>query len=140
MKLKLGLLSLILDNSNTPNKYTRAFLNLKNVFELEEKENFKFDKELIKKFNNIKEKNKNFQNEIPLKIIEKYYILQNDQLDEYIFIRYNGNEIADLRIIDLYVLLEDFFQEIFSLACEIADFYNLEIKINDNSQRKNEFL
>jgi hypothetical protein len=139
VKLKLSLLSLILDNPNIGNKYSKCFLNLKNVFELEQNEEFEFSEKFIKSFEELEKKFNSFHNGIPLSIIEKYYIAKVNELDEYVYIEYNEKELT-LRIIDLYVLLEQYFSEIFSLACEIADYYNLEVKINSGTQKDKEFL
>ncbi|MFW6173087.1 MAG: hypothetical protein ACOC5T_05025 [Elusimicrobiota bacterium] len=129
MKLKQGLLYMILDNPNSPNKYSKAFLNLKNVFELEKKENFKFSPEICEKFTKIEEKYLSFINNIPLKVIETYFTIYSNDLEHYIYLDYQGSEVSDLKIIDLFIKLEQYYEEIFALACEIANFYNLEIKL-----------
>jgi len=139
MKLKLGLLGLIIDNVTTHNKYTKAFLNLKTVFELEQNENFKFSKEFKLKFEGLKRQYLNFDNDIPLQVIEKYYFLNFENLNKYVYVEYNGNELSDTKIIDLYLKLENYFNEVFALACEIADYYNLEVKLKSDNQ-KQEFI
>lgn len=134
MQLKLSLLGLILENSNTTNKYSKAYLNLKNVFDLENKEDFEFTKDFIKKFKELSLKYDSFINNIPLEVIEKYYNLHIDNLEKYIYIEYRGFELEEYKTIDLGIELEDFYKQIFSLACEIANYYNLEVKLNNKSQ------
>jgi len=133
MKLKQGLLYNILDNHDIHNKYSKAFLSLTNVIDLEQKENKGFDKNLIQKYKNIKIIYDNFINDIPLNVIETYFFKYNKDLNEYIYIDYRGKEICDIKVIDLYIQLENFYKEIFNLACEIANFYNIEIKLNQNN-------
>lgn len=134
MKLKVGLLSLILDNINTPNKYTKAYLNLKNVFELESKEtDFKFTKEQIEKFNELEKSYNSFINGIPLKVVERYYIQHYEDLQKHCYLEFEDNELSDLKIIDLFYKLENYYEEIFEFACNIANYYNLEIKFTSQT-------
>lgn len=121
---------MILDNSNVANKYSKAYLNLKNVIELEKKENAKFDKSIIDSFNELSKKYNSFINKVPLRVVETYFRKYAEDLEYYVYLEYEGNEVSDFKIIDIYIKLEDFFSECFELACMIADFYNLEIKLN----------
>ncbi len=134
MKLKQGLLYMILDNPNIATKYSKAFLNLKNVIELEKKENSKFDKSIIDSFNELSKKYNSFLNKVPLRVVETYFRKYAEDLEYYVYLEYEGNEVSDLKIIDIYIKLEDFFSECFELACKIADFYNLEIKLNKDDK------
>ena len=134
--MKLGLLGLIIDNINTSNKYSKAFINLKNVFELEENDNFEFTKVFKLKFESIKKKYYNFDNGIPLQVLEKYYFVNHEKLNKFIFIEFGGKELSDVKTIELYLRLENYFNEIFALACEIADFYNLEVKLKSNNKQE----
>lgn len=140
MKLKQGLLFQILDCPNIPNKYTKSYLNLKNVFELEKSDNFTFDDELIKKFSDITIEFNSFLNKIPLKVIETYFKTNAEKLDDYIYLEYKGNEVSDMKNIDLFMELEMFFDKLFSLACEIANFYNIEIKLKNNKDSTIEMI
>lgn len=137
MKLKLGLLSLIIDNINTPNKYSKAYMNLKNVFELEKQDGFEFSKEIIKEFAKIEKRYLNFLNDIPLQVIEKYYFLNYENINKFVYLEFEDKEVTDLRILDLYLELETYFNQIFTTACEIANLYNLEIKLNSQSKTEN---
>lgn len=140
MKLKSSLLYMILQNSPTPHRYTSAYNSLKNVIELELKDDFEVPQEIIEKFKVIKINYNNFINNIPLVVIEKFFNNFRDDLRRYIFIEYQNNEL-NLKAIDIYLLLEDFFNDIYALACEIASYYNLEIKLNDmTTKSKKEYL
>jgi len=136
MKLKLSLLSDILNNANTPNKYSKAFLAIKNVIDLELKESeSELTKQILDNFTEIEKSYYNFINNIPLKIIERYYINYANELSKYPYIEYEGNELAEYKVIDIYNWLEDFFEKIFALSCEIADLYNIEVKLKEASRK-----
>ena len=135
MKLKQGLLYSILDNHDVNNKYSKAFNNLKNVIELETKETSNFDENIINKYKDIQKKYLNFFNKIPLNVIETYFFRYSKDLNDFVYIEYQGKEVNDTKVIDLYILLENFYQEVFTLACEIANFYNIEIKLNQGSNK-----
>lgn len=115
------------------NKYSKAYLNLKAVMDLEEQEKYKMSKSLKDDFINIKEKYISFLEEIPLAIIEKYFYMNLDDLNKFIYISYKEKEIYSISVIELYMELEEFYNEIFKLGSLIANFYNIEIKINKNA-------
>lgn len=142
MKLKSSLLYMILENSFASNRYSRAYLNLKNVIALEESEKHKFTKNVYDQFEELTKKFNDFNNEIPLIVIERYYQDYKDKPNKYCNLLFGKNqkELLDLQIMDLYLLLEDFFQECFQLACVIASMYNLEIKINSGNQVEENIL
>ena len=140
MKLKQGLLFMILDNPNDSKKYSRSFLNLKNVFDLESKEKFSFSKEILKKFADIEKEYHSFMSGIPLSIVEAYYNENLSDLKKFIFIEYTGKEITDVQVIDIFYKLEGFFAKVFALACEIANYYNIEIKIKGDKGSKVEMI
>jgi len=147
MKLKASLLYEILNN-NFPetSKYSKSFLNIKNVIMLEN--NLKISEikpETRKKFIELEKKYNLFYLNIPLVIIEKYY---NKNINHhpahiiYFEVPKNDNEEIEfeLSVMEVHILLENFFQEVFEIACILADDYNLEIKFkkeysNDEQQR-----
>jgi len=140
LQLKTNLLIDILSNSITENKYSKSLLNLKAVYKIEKSEQNEHDKanEIIDEaYNKIISKENNFLNNVPLNIIEKNYSLRKDNLNNYIYIDYKGNEI-NIKVSELFSLLENYFQEMFILASLMANFYNLEIKINN--QDNNEYF
>lgn len=134
MRLKLNLLIPILDNSSGINKYSRAFINLKNVLDLEDRAKYKFkDKNVYSKFKELEKKYNDFINKIPLIVIERYYNDNRENTKKFINFEYQENEISDIRIMELYNSLEIFYSDAFSLACLIADLYNFEVKFNETS-------
>lgn len=135
MKLKSSLLFMILDNHPSPNKYSKAFTNISNVIELEESEEFTFPQNIMKKFKEVEKKYNNFLQGIPLIVIERYYMDYRDDYNKYVFLEYHDNELTDVRIIDLFTELEKYYNDIFNLACLIANYYNLEVKLNENASR-----
>ena len=130
MKLKLTLLSLILQNDPVPNKYSRSYLNLKNVMELEQNSDFKFHQEILDKYKIISDKYQNFLCNIPLIVIEQYYINNKENPNKFVFLEYKEKELTDLKVIEVFEYLENYFEDVFQLACLIADMYNLEVKMN----------
>jgi len=137
MKLKLNLLIPILENQPSTNKYSKAFLNLKNTFELEMENGYEFPKNMLDKFDKLEKKYLDFNNTIPLIVVEKYYQVNSQDLDSYIFLEYRGKEFQDnTKIIELFSELEEYFNNCFKLACQIVDLYNLEVKLNDKHENK----
>lgn len=143
MKLKESLLFEIY-NPNSFNKYSKSFYNIVNIFKLEENTNFKFKDSQLEEFKTIKDLFSNIKNNVPLLVLEQFYLESEKSLNGYISIRYQGTHTLNLSVMVAYELLENFYNKIFSLACSIGDLYNLEIKINANSQKnkddKNEYL
>lgn len=138
MKLKGSLMASILDNYPTPNKYSRAYLNLRNVFDLESNSGFKFEKHMVESMKKIENKYNKFLNGIPLVVIERYYIDHKENYNKYIFLEYGELELSDIRIMDLFTELEKFYSMIFELTCKIADYYNLEVKLNSKGNNESE--
>jgi len=130
MKLKNSLLLDIITSQEIPNKYSKGFLNLLTIFKLEEQEGFKLPDYIINKFKKLEQKFISFYNNIPLRVIEKYYIKYMLDYNKYVYIEYNGFEIDNLKVIDIYLLLEQFFDDLYLIASLIASYYSLEIKIN----------
>lgn len=140
MRLKQSLLFSILENINSNNKYSKAYLNLKNVIELEKKEKDFKDQELIEDFEKITKNYNEFINGIPLVVVEKFYFENNARSDDYLYLEYNEQDFS-LIAMEIFNRLELFFSEVFELACRIANFYNLEIKLgNNNSGSENKYL
>jgi len=129
---------MVLENSIASNRYTKAFLNVENVMALEEKDKaFQFPQNVLDSFKELKKKYDSFLAGIPLIIIERYYFEHAQDMNKYVYLEYDDNELDELKIIELYSILEDFHNKVFELACEIADLYNLEIKLNAGSNNSN---
>lgn len=135
MKLKTNLLFSVLKVPESTTKYSQSYLNLQNVFEIEDKEGFEFPSHIIEDFDKLTKKYNNFINEVPLKIVERYYMQYRNNFNKFVFFEFNEKEVTDLTIIELYSMLESFFDSCFNLACQIAKYYNLEIKINQDSEQ-----
>jgi hypothetical protein len=134
MKLKLNLLIPILENVSSSNRYSKAYLNLKNVISLENRADYKFkDQEVYTKFQNLEKKFNNFLCDIPLIVVEKYFNDNKEDHNKFIYLEYKDEELTDLKIMELYNELETYFQECFTLACLIADLYNFEVKFNETN-------
>lgn len=147
--LKKNLLIDILAYDNaTPLKYSKCLLNLKTIFEIEKQESFKYPDYFYKIFNELREKEKNFINNIPLLIVEKYFYAKNQNLNGFVSISYlipneKGENIEhnlNMSSNDLYLILEDYFSKIFMLASLMANYYNLEIKVNDTATKNKTFI
>ncbi|MFW6282491.1 MAG: hypothetical protein ACOC1P_00355 [Minisyncoccales bacterium] len=137
MKLKVSLLFEIIGGDNSLNKYSRGFEILENVIQLEKKENEKFDLEIESKFKELKKRYMDFLNGIPLKVLEKHYINKRENLNKELYLEFMEKEVTNFKVIEIYLLLEDFYRELFSVACMIANFYNIEPKINNKNSEMN---
>lgn len=136
MKLKLNLLLNVLENPTNSNKYSKSFLNLKNVIDLEKRSEYKFnDKSVDTKYNLLEKKYDNFINDIPLIVVERYFNDNHETPNKHAYLEYNDNELSDIKIMEIYNTLELFFQDCFSLACLIADLYNFEVKFNEGENK-----
>jgi len=142
--LRLNLLSGIIGSVGVSyNKYTNSFNSLKAVIQLERSEKKdKLPKYMFEEFDeleNIKDNLNNKFSNIPLLILEQYFFRNSKTLDAEIYIEYKHKNINAV-ITELYILLEDYFFKMYLLAVQIADFYNLEIKIKKDTQSKTEYL
>lgn len=92
-------------------------------------------------FEDIFKKEINFKNGIHLLIIEKYFYTKKDRLNGFVCIyitNQEGEKELMIPVQELYIELEDFYSKMFLLASILANYYNLEIKINDK-QKDTEF-
>ncbi|MHA1381177.1 MAG: hypothetical protein ACTSRG_22645 [Candidatus Helarchaeota archaeon] len=140
-KLILNLLIPILNNDPHPQKYSRAYLNLKNVMDLErEDEQIKGKKILSesigKDFKDIEYLYKSFLGDVPLIILEKYYLQYKDELNKHVHLRYKDSELSEIQIVEVFEKFEEYFNKCFSVACKIADLYNIEVKLNENKAQE----
>lgn len=139
MKLKLNLLIPILENTPSASKYSKAFLNLKNVFRLEERNNYTFEDPLVyEEFKQLEKKYNNFISNIPLVVIERYFNDKKEDVNKHAFLIYQENELSEIRIMELFKMLEDFYADCFQLASIIADLYNIEVKLNKHKSKESE--
>jgi len=148
-RLKTNLLIDILAyDSSALFKYSKCLLNIKTLFEIEKTEGYIFPQNYYEIYNSILEKEKDFLNGIPLLIVEKYFYNKIQHLNGYVSISYytknendeNIEHNINMTVNDLYLLLEDFFNKIFLLASLLANYYNLEIKVNDTSVKNKTFI
>lgn len=130
LRIKTNFCIDILNPTTNFNKYSKSLLNIKTLIELEKKEGFELPKEIIENYNKIIKKEYNFINNIPLNIIEHYFYKKINNLNSYINIEFKENEV-NIKTNEIFILLENFYNEIFLLASLIANYYNLEIKINN---------
>lgn len=132
MKLKSSLLYMILENPKTQNRYSKCFQNLKNVLMLEQEENFTFDESITSAFKKLEDKYNDFLDGVPLEVCELYLFDNIESKNKYITIIYDPHNTT-IKVIELYIALEEFFKEVYSLTCLVANLYNLEVKINNTS-------
>jgi hypothetical protein len=137
LRLKENLLIDILNPHQIFMKYSKSLLDLKTLMSIELKENFKFPKEILDLYNDIISVENDFINGIPLRIIEKYYFMKAEKLNSFVNIEYNNFQI-NMRISELYVILEEFYSKLYLIASLIGNYYNIEIKVNTESN--NEFI
>ena len=137
MKLKASLLYYILNNPQDHNKFSNSFLNLKNVLDIEKDEG-KFSDNILKSFKEIEEEYDSFIQDIPLRVIERYYIDNRTEYKKHVYLAYGEKELSDLTILQLYDKLEEFFSKVFNLAVRTANYYNIEIKTNKKAEKVEE--
>ncbi len=92
-------------------------------------------------FEEIFKKEINFKNGIHILIIEKHFFTKKDRLNGFVSIyidKEDGQQELQIPVQELYIELEDFYSKMFLLASILANYYNLEIKINDK-QKDTEF-
>ncbi len=131
MKLKSSLLLTIIEHDLGPQKYTSAYNRLKNVIQLErDEEQFSIPKDIENKFEELQRRFDDFKDGIPLDVVERYYIDNASNLQRFVFLTYDGKELSDMFIIDLYRELEKFHREVFDIAVRLANYYALELKVN----------
>lgn len=131
MKLKSSLLLTIIEHDLGPQKYTSAYNRLKNVLQLErDEEQFKIPEDIEKRFEDLQQRFDDFKDGIPLDVVERYYIDNASNLQRFVFLAYDGKELSDMYIIELYRELEKFHREVFDIAVRLANYYALELKVN----------
>lgn len=116
------------------NKYSKSLLNLKTLFYIEQKEGFQFPKNILEIYNEILEKEDNFLNEIPLLIIEKQYYRKASNINGYVSIYMSNQRELNLEVAELFILLEAYYSKMFLLASLVANYYSIEVKINDKKK------
>ena len=136
-KLRQVLLNKIISTEGVfQHKYTMAYNTLIAVMKIEEKEKAK-DRLPSSFFDKVKGIQSRYSNidgivsGVPLLILEQYFFLNSKDLGKFLWFEYNKIEI-ELKIYELYLMLESFFIEIFEIACEIMDYYNIEMKLKSN--------
>lgn len=137
-ELRSLLLSKIIAGDGTYNyKYSSCYNALRSVISLERKESkdkipktiFNAFEVLEKRLNELDPRVKG----IPFLILEEYLMRNHNKLDKYLFISHAGVESeGDLQVSDLYLMFELFFQEMYSIAVSIADYYSLDIKMKSD--------
>ena len=127
-----------------PYKYSACFNALKSVIDLENKDkDDRLNKVLFDKFKDIEKSITNLDERIkdfPLLIVEEYLMRNQGNLDKYIYLTYNNLEnTGDIQVMDLYIILEKFFEKMYHLAVEIADYYSLDVKLKSSNENQEIF-
>jgi hypothetical protein len=103
-----------------------------------DEEQFNIPKDIEKRFKELQDKFENFKDGIPLDVVERYYIDNASNLQRFVFLNYDGKELSDMFIIELYRELEKFHREIFDIAVRLANYYALELKVNYDGAESSE--
>jgi len=138
MKIKEMLLKEVMTLESHPEKYSKAYLNIDTVLKIEKKENNLEDntvlKEVRNKFEELTQLYNSFKNEIPLKIIEYYFMINRNELRNPVYIEYGDKELNDdIKYYDLYLELEDFYSQLFYICSLMLSQYSIEVKVNTTS-------
>ncbi len=138
LRLKENLLIDTLNPRNEFEKYSKCILNLKTLIQLELNDEFVFPDNIIKLYDEIIKREENFYLQVPLKIFERYFFQKSGNLNSYINFEYNEKTI-NIKTNIIFLEFENLYQQIFLCASLIANYYNIEIKINDN-RKNNEYI
>lgn len=132
MKLKASLLYEIFTmQHNDPMRYSKAYLNLCAVVEIEEQEDNTFNVKLLEEFRKLQQQYHLFIDNIPLPIAQDYYSRNlGSSMNKFIYMEYQNEAPDSLLLSDLFLRLEEFYSKVYILACKIANMYNIEIKVN----------
>ena len=133
IRLKENLLLDILNPRSELNKYTKGILNLTTLYKIELSEKFKFSEEITNLYLELLNKSDSFINSIPLSIVEKYFYQKVNNMNSYISIQFQGLELS-IPTNELYILLENYYNNLFLCGSLIANYYNIEIKINNTKE------
>ena len=135
MEIKQRLLHDILNSKGVfYHKYSNSYNAIKNILELEFEEDREVNKKIKPKFDEITKKYKDFYKGISLIVMEQFFMRNNKDLGKIIPLEFNDNYYGEVAAMELYVMLENFFNEIFKLAVIVANLYSYEIKFNDMSK------
>lgn len=118
-------------------KYTNSYHAMRNILDLEFKEDKEVNKKIKPIFDKITNKYVDFYKGISLTIMEQFFMRNNKDLGRFIPIEFNDEDYGEISAMNLYVMLEDFFNEIFNLAVMVANLYSYEIKFNEISKNAN---
>lgn len=134
---------IISSNNILQNKYSKALDNLSAVILLERDETKdKLPKSLFNDFEEIKSKCNNLTaltKNVPLLILEQYYVRNFRDLSREIYVEWN-DDAFEIKIKELYLILEKYFYEMYIMAIRIADFYNLEFKLKKGKEDTSSFI
>lgn len=144
-RLRIELLSKIVSQSEGvfQNKYSGAYNVISSIVYLEKKEkesNQRLGEEIFKKFDEIENLSNNLNKDlkdVPLLIVEQYFLRNVATFEKFLVINYDERDIVDLKVYDLYLLLENFYKKIYMLAVEISDYYTFEFKLKETKQNAN---
>ena len=135
LKLKENLLLDILNPLEKQNKYSKGILNLKTALELEKEEGFEVPEKILNDFAKLEKRSKSFINNIPLVIVEKYFYKNQDKFKKEVFVKYAEHSF-NKPINEIYLELEQFYNELFITASMLANYYNLEIKMKTKTNNE----
>jgi len=142
--LRMTLLGEIIGSTGlVQNKYSQGLNNLRAVIELEKDEvKDKLPEDIFREFENIKAKSFNLSSDlkgVPLLIIEQYYLRNHRDLSAEIYIEWKDLSL-DMKIKELYLILEEFYYLIYILAVKISDYYQLEFKLKKSRDSSSEYI
>ena len=75
----------------------------------------------------------------PRRILEQYYIRNSRDLSREIYIEWD-DDAFEIKIKELYLILEKFYYTMYLLSVKIANYYNLEFKLKKGKEDTQNFL
>ena len=143
-KPRVALLTYIISSVGVyQHKYSAAFNAIRAVMniEYEEKGKNKLPERIFRKYDKIVQMSSALSDKlkgIPLVVVEQYFFRKGSALNNEIYMMYGNIEVVGLKAVDIYVILEEFFNNIYDLAVEISDYYTIEIKLKRSSDEDEE--
>lgn len=115
----------IIASNDQYKKYSKCFMNIKNIFVLEGSQ-IK-DKNILEHYEDLLRLFNDFHDGVPLRIMEENFYRYITDFKK-IYVPYHDNkQRKEISIEQLYLQLEEFYDRVFFIAVSIADKYSYEI-------------
>lgn len=115
----------IIASNDQYKKYSKCFMNMKNIFVLEGSQ-IK-DENIIEHYKDLLRLFNDFHDGVPLRIMEENFYRYITDFKKIYVPYHNAKQRKEISIEELYLKLEEFYDRVFFIAVSIADKYSYEI-------------